>query len=215
VTQPPKAIRQTILVVEDDPAILKMVKLIFEEAGFGVLSAGSAHQARLITEGFPESIHMLLSDVVMPDVSGPELATALKQQRPEMRVLLMSGFADGAMLILNHGWHFIAKPFLASALLARVNDVLHSDVREQGTDHFDTRRQRRPGGSMAEKEFVRGEPVELAEGTYQGTRGIFLQLRPDIRWADIEETNGVIRSHPMQWLQHATGPDRPRQPSIE
>jgi FixJ family two-component response regulator len=55
--------------------------------------------------------------VVMPDVSGPELATALKQQRPEMRVLLPSGFADGAMLILNHGWRFIAKPFLASALL--------------------------------------------------------------------------------------------------
>jgi hypothetical protein len=56
---------------------------------------------------------------------------------------------------------------------------------------------------MANKEFVRGEQVVLAEGTYQGTCGVFLQLRPDIRWADIEERNGVIRSHPMQWLQHA------------
>jgi two-component system, cell cycle sensor histidine kinase and response regulator CckA len=91
-------------------------------------------------EGFPRAIHLLLSDVMMPDVSGPELASALKENRPEMRVMLMSGFADGAMLILNHGWHFIAKPFLASALLVRVSDVLHSDVREQGTDHFDTRR---------------------------------------------------------------------------
>ena len=208
-TQPPKTIRQTILVVEDDPAILKMVKLIFEEAGFGVLSAGSANQARLIAEGFPHPIHLLLSDVMMPDVSGPELANTLKQNRPEMRVLLMSGFADGAMLVLNHGWHFIAKPFLASTLLARVNDVFHSDICEQGTDHFDTRRQRRPGDSMAEKEFVRGERVALAEGTYQGTRGIFLRLRTDIRWADIEETNGVIRPHPIQWLQHATGPDQP------
>jgi FixJ family two-component response regulator len=69
---------------------------------------------------------------MMPDVSGPELASALKENRPEMRVMLMSGFADGAMVVLNHGWHFITKPFLASALLVRVNDVLHSDVREQG-----------------------------------------------------------------------------------
>lgn len=60
---------------------------------------------------------------------------------------------------------------------------------------------------MATKEFVHGERVILAEGTYQGTRGVFLQLRPDIRWAEIEETNGLIRSHPMQWLQHATGLD--------
>jgi FixJ family two-component response regulator len=77
---------------------------------------------------------------MMPDVSGPELASALKENRPEMRVMLMSGFADGAMVVLNHGWHFITKPFLASALLVRVNDVLHRHVREQGTDHFDTRR---------------------------------------------------------------------------
>jgi hypothetical protein len=62
---------------------------------------------------------------------------------------------------------------------------------------------------MTKKEIVRGERVVLAEGTYQGTRGVFLQLRPDLRWADIEETNGVIRSHPMQWLQHATGPNQP------
>ena len=135
-----KAVVETILVVEDDPAILKMVKVILEESGFEVLSGGSANQARLIEEGFPRPIHLLLSDVMMPDVSGPDLAGALKQNRPKMRVMLMSGFADGALLVLNHGWHFIAKPFLASELLARVNDVLHSDVREQGTDRFDTRR---------------------------------------------------------------------------
>lgn len=130
---------ETILVVEDDSVILKMVKLILEEAGFGVLSAGSADQALLIAEGFPRPIHLLLSDVMMPDLSGPALASSLKHNRPEMRVMLMSGFADGAMLFSITGGHFIAKPFLATALLARVNDVLHSDVHEQGTDHFDTR----------------------------------------------------------------------------
>jgi len=58
---------------------------------------------------------------------------------------------------------------------------------------------------MATNEFIRGERVVLAEGTYQGTFGVFLQLRPDIRWADIEEPSGVVRSHPIQWLRHATG----------
>jgi two-component system cell cycle sensor histidine kinase/response regulator CckA len=131
---------ETILVVEDDPVIREMVKLILDEAGFEVLSAPSADQADLIADGFPRAIHLLLSDVMMPDVSGPELAKRLKGRRPEMRVMLMSGFADGAMLVLNYGWHFIRKPFLASALLARVNDVLQTDVPEQGTDHFDTRK---------------------------------------------------------------------------
>jgi len=61
---------------------------------------------------------------------------------------------------------------------------------------------------MTKKEFARGERVVLAGGTYQGTRGVFLQLRPDVHWADIEETNGVIRSHPIEWLRHATGSEQ-------
>lgn len=50
--------------------------------------------------------------------------------------------------------------------------------------------------------FDAGDPVVLAEGTYQGTSGIFLRLRPDIHWADIQETGGRIRSHPVVWLAH-------------
>jgi FixJ family two-component response regulator len=76
---------------------------------------------------------------MMPDMCGPELADVLKQRRPDMRVMLMSGYADGAMLVLNHGWHFIQKPFLPTALLGRVTDVLHTKVQDQGTDHFDPR----------------------------------------------------------------------------
>jgi hypothetical protein len=56
-----------------------------------------------------------------------------------MRVMLMSGYPDGDMLFLNHGWHFIEKPFLAAQLVARVNDVLHTPVSTQGEDRFDTR----------------------------------------------------------------------------
>jgi FixJ family two-component response regulator len=80
----------------------------------------------------------LLSDVMMPGISGPDLAKKLKQQRPEMRVMLMSGYPEG-MLILNYGGHFLQKPFPPHALISKVNDVLHGEVREQGTDHFDTR----------------------------------------------------------------------------
>jgi FixJ family two-component response regulator len=74
---------------------------------------------------------------MMPEMCGPDLAELLKKGRPEMRVMLMSGYADGAMLVLNHGWHFIQKPFLPSALVGRVTELLHTKVRDQGTDHFD------------------------------------------------------------------------------
>lgn len=53
--------------------------------------------------------------------------------------------------------------------------------------------------------FREGEAVVLARGTYQGTRGVFLHLRDDANWADIEESGGSIRSHPVAWLDHAAG----------
>ena len=74
----------------------------------------------------------------MPGTSGPELAKKLKELRPEMRVMLMSGYPEG-MLVLNYGWYFIKKPFIGAALMGRVNEVLHTELRDQGTDHFDTR----------------------------------------------------------------------------
>ena len=131
---------ETILVVEDDAAILRLVQAILEEAGFEVLTASSAEKAICVEAQFARTIHLLLSDIMMPDTCGPDLADVLKQRRPEMRVMLMSGYADGAMLVLNHGWHFIQKPFLPAALVRGVIDVLHTKVRDQGTDHFDPRK---------------------------------------------------------------------------
>jgi len=131
---------ETILVVEDNAFVMKPVVMMLEQAGFSVLSASNADQAIQIETDFAETIHLLLSDVMMPGMTGPALARKLQQRRPQMRVILMSGFIDGAMLVLNHGWHFIEKPFLANALLDRVNDVLHSETRGQETDRFDTRK---------------------------------------------------------------------------
>jgi DNA-binding NtrC family response regulator len=130
---------ETILVVEDTAIVLKVVTRILKRAGFTVLSASTAVEAEQTVANFPGTIHLLLSDVEMPDIAGPDLAIKLKAVRPELRVILMSGHADGAMLVLNYGWHFIRKPFLADLLVAAVKDVLKGVSREQTTDRFDTR----------------------------------------------------------------------------
>jgi two-component system cell cycle sensor histidine kinase/response regulator CckA len=132
---PPK----TILVVEDMAPFLRLVETILEMAGFTVLTAPGAMEAIRLAEQ-AQTIDLLLSDVMMPDMSGPELAAKLKQLRPEMRVILTSGFAGGEVLVLNHGWHFIHKPFVPVQLVAKINEMLDGDTRDQGTDHFDTRK---------------------------------------------------------------------------
>lgn len=129
---------QTILVVEDATHIRKLVQKILEDDGFEVLTAADGTEARHIAEDYPRKIHLLLSDVTMPGISGPELAKQLKALRPEMKILLMSGYAEG-MLILNYGWYFVQKPFIPAALVGRVKDVLKTNVPDQGTDHYDTR----------------------------------------------------------------------------
>src|SRR2546423_15230762 len=131
---------QTILVVEDNEFVMQPVVMMLQQAGFTVLSASNAVQAIQIESDFAETIHLLLSDVMMPGMAGPALAKKIQDKRPLMRVILMSGFIDGAMLLLNHGWHFIEKPFMANALLDRVNDALNSKLSDQGTDRFDTRK---------------------------------------------------------------------------
>ena len=138
-TQNGKTTPQTVLVVEDHLLLLKLVKDILEDAHFTVLHANSAKQALQIEAEFEGTIDLLLSDVMMPGMSGPDLAKKLKAQRPEMRIILMSGYPDGGLLVLNYGWHFIRKPFLASMLVDTVKDVLTGVSREQEPDRFNTR----------------------------------------------------------------------------
>ena len=135
---PINTLRKTILVVEDSAPILTVVLEILRRADFVVLAAANAGEAMHIAK-HAKAIDLLLSDVMMPDMSGPMLAAKLKESRKEMRVILMSGYAGGEMLVLNHGWHFIQKPFLPVQLVAKINEVLPSEVRDQATDHFDTR----------------------------------------------------------------------------
>jgi DNA-binding response OmpR family regulator len=146
---PGKNSLETLLIVEDDPMVLKLVSGILEQAGFCVLPAANSTQAIQVESSFPGTIHLLLSDVMMPDMSGPFIAQTLKKHRPELRVMLMSGYRDGDMLFLNLGWHFIEKPFLAAELVTRVNEVLHTPERSQGDAHFDNRIEPKASGSEA------------------------------------------------------------------
>jgi two-component system, cell cycle sensor histidine kinase and response regulator CckA len=147
VTRPDKNTHETILVVEDDPIVLAVVREILERVGYRVLTATNSTEAIRVEDSYGDTIHLLLSDVMMPDMSGPVISKLLKKHRPEMRVILMSGYADGDMLFLNYGWHFVEKPFLPAKLIERVNDVLHTPDLSQGDNDFDTRLKPKASGA--------------------------------------------------------------------
>jgi two-component system cell cycle sensor histidine kinase/response regulator CckA len=141
---------ETILVVEDHSALLKLVKQILEDANFTVIPATSAKQAIRLEAEYPGTIDLLLTDVRMRGMSGPNLAKRLKENRPQMRVMLMSGYPGGALLVLNYGWHYIEKPFVPAALVSKIKDVLHGETREQSTYRYDALKDsRRPLGRVA------------------------------------------------------------------
>ncbi|HVY47407.1 MAG TPA: PAS domain S-box protein [Minicystis sp.] len=118
---------ETILLVEDDEQVRVVARSILEKHGYRVLEARNAAEALSHAEHHPGPIHLLLSDVVMPQMSGPALAKRLAATRPDMKVLCMSGYTDDS--IVRHGvieaeLAFLQKPFTPEALTKRVRDVL-------------------------------------------------------------------------------------------
>src|SRR5438067_9175939 len=94
---------KTILVADDDEALLKFVSGFLAQSGFHVLVAGSGEEALKQSKTYNGPIHLLLSNIQMPGITGIELGTKLTLERPDTKVMLMSGFASG-MLVLNSGW---------------------------------------------------------------------------------------------------------------
>jgi DNA-binding NtrC family response regulator len=132
---------ETILVVDDDEKVLQVVVEILKLAKFQVLSADNGAAAIALAKGTKGKIDLLLSDVDMPQMSGPDLGEALKKERPDIHVMLMSGGAKGSLLVLNYGWAFVQKPFVPEKLVQMVTDVLQSRNRSQlGGQEFDSRK---------------------------------------------------------------------------
>jgi two-component system cell cycle sensor histidine kinase/response regulator CckA len=132
---------ETVLVVDDNEVVLNLVVAILERANFQVLSARDGADAIELAKKTAGRIDLLLSDVDMPLMSGPDLGETLKKTRPDLHVMLMSGGVNGNLLVLNYGWAFIQKPFVAEKLVQMIRNVLHSRDRSQlGGHEFDSRK---------------------------------------------------------------------------
>jgi two-component system cell cycle sensor histidine kinase/response regulator CckA len=118
---------ETILLVEDDDQVRIVARGILSRSGYHVIEASNAGEALLCSEEHCGAIDLLLSDVVMPQVSGPALAKRLASDRPEMKVLCMSGYTDDSIVrhgVLEAQIAYLQKPFTPDTLTGRVRDVL-------------------------------------------------------------------------------------------
>jgi CheY-like chemotaxis protein len=118
---------ETILVVEDQAEVRTLTRKVLEGRGYSVLVAAGGSEARGVAERHRGPIHLLLTDVIMPDMSGGEVARQLAQPRPETKVLYLSGYTDEAIVrhgVLEPGMAFLQKPFTPDALAVKVREVL-------------------------------------------------------------------------------------------
>jgi two-component system cell cycle sensor histidine kinase/response regulator CckA len=116
---------ETVLLVEDEPMVLDMGSRVLRSHGYRVLAASNAAEALHVARGHVGKIDLLLTDVVMPGLPGPELAARLETVAPGLRVLYVSGYAnDSVARLTEEGISFLAKPFSGEALAARVREVL-------------------------------------------------------------------------------------------
>lgn len=116
----------TILLVEDDPLVMKVATLALRGRGYEVIAVASGEEALKVVRRDPR-VHLVITDLVMPKMSGRELAAAIRALRPELRVLYISGYSEAAGIeagVLEEGAHFLEKPFTPAALTAKVRELL-------------------------------------------------------------------------------------------
>jgi two-component system cell cycle sensor histidine kinase/response regulator CckA len=127
--------KETVLVVEDEEKVRKLIVEILARQGYRVLEASDADEALLIHEKHDGPIHLTLVDVVMPGMSGSELAKRLASLNPKMRILYMSGYTDNTIVhhgVLEKGVNYIQKPFTMEGLARKVREVLDKDSKPAG-----------------------------------------------------------------------------------
>jgi len=121
---------ETVLVVEDEKAVRELTVKMMRQLGYHVLAAASGDEALEISKAHTGHLALLLTDVVMPSMSGRQVADALLRSRPGMRVLYLSGYTENTVIhhgVLDEGVSFLAKPFSREALSRKVREVLGSD----------------------------------------------------------------------------------------
>jgi two-component system cell cycle sensor histidine kinase/response regulator CckA len=123
---PPRG-TETILLVEDEQAVRTLSRRVLEARGYRVLEAGNGAKALEVARGSTGPIHLILTDLVMPDMTGTELASRLLSLRPGVRVLYMSGYTDDSVVrngLLEQGRLFLQKPFTPETLARKVREAL-------------------------------------------------------------------------------------------
>jgi DNA-binding NtrC family response regulator len=125
---PPNGSKPTILVVDDDLGVLGLLEKTLGMAGYRVLAADGGWSAVRAYESSAEPIHLLLTDVIMPDLTGPVLAERLRARQPELRVVFISGFHDADLVqrfVTSKGFTLLPKPFSPAGLLRVVDEALN------------------------------------------------------------------------------------------
>jgi len=120
---------ETILVVEDEEAVRRVLLEMLQQTGYRVITAEGGREALEICRKTNTPIHILITDVVMPQMGGRELAARLRQVAPGLKVLFVSGYTDSAIVhhgVLDAGTHFLQKPFTVEQLAGKVREVLET-----------------------------------------------------------------------------------------
>jgi DNA-binding NtrC family response regulator len=123
---------ETVLLVEDEPALRDLIKIALSGHGFTVLDVGNPVDAITLCKKHTAPMHLLLTDVIMPGMDGPTLAKQVRNERPDIKVLYMSGYATNFLMHdgeVDPGINFLEKPFHPRALLHKVREVLDSTNR--------------------------------------------------------------------------------------
>jgi two-component system cell cycle sensor histidine kinase/response regulator CckA len=118
---------ETILLVEDEAEVRKLAARVLEKQGYTVLEARNGEEALFLFQNKKEPIHLILTDVVMPQMGGPQLVEQLRQVRQDIKVLYMSGYTDNSIThqgVLEKGMNYIQKPFTIDGLTRKVREVL-------------------------------------------------------------------------------------------
>ncbi|MFZ5573161.1 MAG: PAS domain S-box protein [Thermodesulfobacteriota bacterium] len=124
---PPAGGSETILIVEDDPSILEVAEIMLKKLGYALLTASTPTEAMRLAEKVSGEIHLIMTDVVMPEMNGPEIAERMQRLFPRIKSLYMSGYTANVIAhhgILEEGVHFIQKPFSMKELSAKVRAAL-------------------------------------------------------------------------------------------